>query len=259
MSRRRKAQSKAKENITFLSDQLRNNKAAMEEAKIKKKWSKLDLKPIKALTPGQEDMFHSWYNDQHICAYGSAGTGKTFIAMYLALQEILDGRYHCDHIIIVRSNVPTREVGFLPGTLEEKMSAYEVPYIDICEELIGRASTYEDMKRAGLITFMPTSFLRGVTWHNAIIIVDECENMNMSEINTIMTRMGSNSRMIVCGDLVQTDLPTNGRDTSGMQTMLHIIENMEYFDTTKFTKHDIVRDNFVKEWITHAEKYLTSN
>jgi len=256
MSRRRKAKNKTQENITFLSDQLRNNRMAMEEEKIKKKWNKLDLKNIKALTPGQEDMIHAWHNDLHLCAYGSAGTGKTFLAIYLALQEILDGRFYCDHLIIVRSNVPTREVGFLPGTLEEKMSAYELPYMDICEELVGRPSTYEDMKRAGLITFMPTSFLRGVTWHNAVVIVDECENMNMSEINTIMTRMGENSRMIICGDLIQTDLPKAGKDMTGMKNMLEIIGNMRHFGCTAFTHTDIVRSNFVSKWIVASEEFM---
>ena len=255
MSRRRKAQSRTQSKVTFLNEQLRNNKMAIEDQKIKKKWTKLDLMSIKPLTPGQDELFHAWFNNQNICSYGSAGTGKTFVALYLALQEILDGRYDADHIIIVRSAVPTREVGFLPGTLEEKMSAYELPYADILEELIGRRSTYEDMKKADLITFMPTSFLRGLTWNNAIILIDEGENLNWKEINTVMTRVGKKSRIIFTGDLIQSDLPENGKDRTGMEKMLSILNDMENFACIEFKPYDIVRSGFCKDWIMAAEEY----
>ncbi len=203
---KRKAQSKNKEQIAFLNEININNTRAMEEGPIKKKWSEHDLTCVKPLTPTQEDMFHAFFNGQHICAHGSAGTGKTFLALYLAFREIFDKRYEPDHIIIVRSNVATREVGHLPGTLDEKMSEFERPYRDMCHELFGRFTTYDDMKSSGLISFMPTSFVRGLTWNNAVVLVEEGQNLNFHEINSIMTRVGINTKVIFTADKVQTDL-----------------------------------------------------
>ena len=229
---------------------------AMNEGPRKKHWSIHDLKAVQPLTSLQEDMFHAWYNDFNICAHGSAGTGKTFLALYLALTDVLE--QNAQRIIIVRSAVPTREVGHLPGTLEEKVAAYEVPYRDILHELVGRASTYDNMKDAGLIEFMPTSFIRGLTWDNAIVVVDEGENMTFHEIYSIMTRLGDNSRVIFTGDLVQTDLDKKRNDVSGMAHFMDVIKNMSCFTSVKFTKHDIVRSGFVKSWIIATEETLAA-
>ena len=153
-------------------------------------------------------------------------------------------------MIIVRSVVPTREIGFLPGDLNDKVSVYETPYKDICAELIGRSSTYDDMKEAGIVQFMPTSFIRGLTWDNAIVVVDECQNMTFHEINSIVTRLGQNSRIIFTGDTNQTDLrPVD----CGMTKMLSVVDNIETFAKVKFTTDDIVRSNIVKSWIVAAE------
>jgi len=251
--RQRKAQSKAKETISFLNQMNINNTKAMEEGPIKKKWTHHDLKVINALTPTQEDMFHAFYNGNHVCAQGTAGTGKTFLAMFLAFQEILDKRCKADHIIIVRSNVSTREMGHLPGTPEEKMDVFENPYRDICQELFGRAGTYDNMKRAGLIQFMSTSFVRGLTWHNAIVIVEEGQNLNFHEINSVMTRIGQNTRVMFTGDVPQADLAHSGRDQSGMRHFLEVIRDINNFVNIQFTRHDIVRGDFVKAWIIASE------
>ena len=235
---------------------METNIHAMNEGPRKKHWSIHDLKAIHPLTPLQEDMFHAWFNDLNVCAHGSAGTGKTFLALFLAMSDLLDQNQQ--KVIIVRSAVPTREVGHLPGTIEEKLAAYERPYHDILWELFGKASTYEDMKEAGLIEFMSTSFIRGLTWDNAIVIVDEGENMTWHEINSIMTRLGDNSRVIFTGDLVQTDLDKRKNDVTGMGTFLKVIKNMSCFTDIKFTKHDIVRSGFVKSWIIATEETLAA-
>lgn len=247
----KKRQNRHKAELETLSLALVHNGKAMEEGNKRKNWSKHDIKKVQPLTPTQDDMFHAWYNHKHICAHGSAGTGKTFLALYLAINEIIEKRQH--RIIIVRSAVPTREIGYLPGTLEEKTAQYELPYHDIMWELVGRHSTYQDMKDAGLIEFMSTSFIRGLTWDNAIIVVDEGENMTMHEIDSIMTRVGENSRIVFTGDIKQTDLDGKKNGVSGMALALKVFNNMKEFETIAFTKDDIVRSEFVKAWIVASE------
>lgn len=252
MAKKRRNGAKAQlEEVTLA---LVQNGRAMEEATKRKTWSKHDLKTIQPLTPTQEDMFHAWYNNKHLCAHGSAGTGKTFLALYLALNEIIEK--HQTKIIIVRSAVPTRDVGFLPGSLEEKVALYELPYHDIMWELVGRASTYQDMKDAGLVTFMTTSFIRGLTWDNAVVVVDEGENMTFHEIDSIMTRIGENSRVIFTGDTKQTDLDGKKNGATGMREAMQVFDNMKEFDCIAFNKYDIVRSDFVKSWIIASEEVL---
>ena len=250
---RKKCRNGKQQTIDFLSTALESNAQAIASGPKRKNWSPHDIKTIKPLTPAQEDTFHGWYNNEHICLHGSAGTGKTFLALYLAATEVLARRQQ--KIIIVRSAVPTREIGFLPGTAEEKMAQYEQPYHDIMYELIGKRSTYQDMKDAGTIEFMSTSFIRGLTWDNAVIIVDEGENMTFHEIDSIMTRVGQNSRVIFTGDLVQTDLDGSRRlGETGMREALEIFCGIDDFECVAFTKHDIVRSNFVKSWIIASEE-----
>jgi phosphate starvation-inducible PhoH-like protein len=234
-----------------------NNQLAIKEGPKRKRWTKHDLSNIQPMTNAQDDMFLAWFHNKNICAHGSAGTGKTFISLYLALNEIFETNQQ-QKIIIVRSVVPGRELGHLPGTLEEKITVYELPYHDICHQLIGKASTYQNMKDAGLIEFTTTSFLRGLTWDNAIIIVDEAENLNFHELDSVMTRIGTNSRVIIAGDFRQTDL--NGKrshDTSGILRFLNVVNVMEEFSTITFTTQDIVRSELVKSWITASEKIET--
>ena len=239
--------------LEYLEMALCLNGRAIEEGPRRKHWSMHDLKTINPLTPTQEDMFHSWYNGNNICAHGSAGTGKTFLAFYLALTEVLAKRQ--TRIILVRSAVPTREVGFLPGTLEEKLMQYEQPYHDILWELVGRPSTYRDMKEAGLIEFHSTSFLRGLTWDNAIVIVDEAENLTFHEINSVMTRIGDNTRVIFTGDTNQTDLDGSKRlGAEGLSEAREVFKSMNSFECVEFNVHDIVRGDLVKSWIMACQE-----
>jgi phosphate starvation-inducible protein PhoH len=192
-------------------------------------------------------MFHDFFNGQHICAHGSAGTGKSFVAIFLALNELFRNE-DINKIIIVRSAVPTRDMGFMPGTLEEKEMHYELPYQEMFAYFLGRKSSYQDMKDAGIVKFCTTSYVRGVTWDNAVVIVDEGQNMTMSEIDSVITRLGENSRLIVCGDAqYQQDLTK--RETSGFKEAISIMKRMPSFSIIEFTYHDIVRSEFVKSWI----------
>ncbi len=231
--------------------------AARREGPKRKTWSKHDLKCIQALTPTQHDFIHSFINGDHILAHGCPGTGKSYIGLYLALSELLDQRSDIEKIIIVRSVVPTRQIGFLPGTLEEKYAPYELPYKDIFADLLGRDSTYDDMKAAGVVEFVTSSFLRGLTWDNCIVVVDEGQNLSSHETNSIVTRLGKNSRLLFLGDLDQTDL--QGGEKTGMDSMIKIVADMKDFSVIRFTEHDIVRSEFVKSWIKARNKYLGLN
>lgn len=257
MSRKRvqKAHARSSANVYELERALVENGKAYKDGPNKRKtWSRHDLETISPLTFPQEEMFRAFMEGQHLVAYGSAGTGKTFVAIYLALNELLNKQSEIEKILIIRSVVSTREIGHLPGTIEEKTAVYELPYKDMFATLIGRPSTYENMKEAGLVEFGTTSFIRGVTWDNTIIIVDEGQNMNFHEINSLMTRLGKNSRVIFAGDIVQTDLRRK-YDVSGMGKMISVTERMNGFTNIHFTRDDIVRSAFVKSWITAVEDY----
>lgn len=251
MSKKRRAGRKGQ--VQELQQALLLNGQAMEEDRKRKTWSTHDIKTIKPLTPTQTDMFHAWCQGDNICAHGSAGTGKTFLAFYLALEELFTQKYQ--KIILVRSAVPTRDIGFLPGTLEEKMQQYEQPYHDIMHELLGRGSTYSDMKEAGVVEFHSTSFLRGLTWDNAIVIVDEVENLTFHEIDNVMTRIGENTRIIFTGDTRQTDLDGSKRlGSEGLTQALKVFEHMKSFTTIQFSEMDIVRSDLVKSWIVASNQ-----
>lgn len=251
---KRKRNGHHNDEIEQLTRALARNGAAIAEGPRRKKWTLHDLKTIKPLTVAQEEMFHDWFAGQNIIAAGSAGTGKTFIALYLALNEILHSEAPQKRIVIVRSAVPTREVGFIPGTLEEKIALYELPYHEIFHQLLGRYSSYEDMKRAGFVEFITTSYIRGLTWDNSIVIVDEGQNMNWHEVNSVMTRVGENTRIIFTGDLPQSDLIKSSRDSTGMSRLVKVAREMpKSFTVVTFTPHDIVRSEFVKQWIVASE------
>lgn len=253
MSRKRALKANARNNVFQLQEALYANGRAVTEGPKRKTWSRHDLEDVKPLTPAQREMIYDYAQGLNITASGSAGTGKTFIALYLALNDVLNPETDTERIIIVRSAVPTREMGHMPGTLEEKVALYEAPYKDIFHDLMGRASTYQDMKDARLVDFQTTSYIRGVTWDNAVVVVDECQSMTFHEINTIMTRLGRNSRIIVVGDLPQTDLRNKKHEVTGMDKMLRIAGRMGGFSNVTFTRHDIVRSEFVKSWIIASE------
>ena len=199
----------------------------------------LQLKQIEPLTANQLKAFDS---EKHLVLHGVAGTGKTFISCYLAYDDIMKKNY--EKLVLIRSAVPTRDIGFLPGTDKEKSAIYEEPYRDISAELFQRGDAYEIMKGRGIVHFMTTSFIRGVTLRNAVVIVDECQNMSFHELDSIITRMGENCRVIFCGDFRQADLPKNG-----LKDFLRILESMGEFDLVDFEIKDIVRSDFVKQYI----------
>jgi len=246
---------KHRNEVEFLSQQLHNNAIAIEEGPKKKRWSTHDIKAIVPLTQTQKDMFQQFYQGDQLCVYGSAGTGKSFIALFLAIHDILDIKRPQKRLIIVRSAVPTRDMGFMPGSIDEKSSLYEMPYKDIFSDLFSRKSTYEDMKEARLVEFMTTSYVRGLTWDNAIIVVDEVQNMSWHEIHSIMTRIGKDSRVIFTGDMTQTDLTNYKGDKSGMDQFIRVVKKMEEFAIVYFTTDDIVRSSLVKSWIVAVEAH----
>lgn len=201
----------------------------------------LELREIEPLTRNQLKAFES---NKNLVLHGLAGTGKTFISCYLAFDDMVKGDY--DKLVIIRSAVPTRDIGFLPGTEKEKQSVYEEPYKDICIDLFGRGDAYQILKQKNIVDFMTTSFIRGITLRNAVIVIDECQNMSFHELDSIITRMGENCRVMFCGDFRQADLKSS---QSGMQDFLHILKRMEEFNFIEFEVDDIVRSGFVKNYI----------
>lgn len=228
-----------------------NKKTIKNQNQIQK--NHLELKEIHALTETQNQMFESYDNHKNILAHGFAGTGKTFISLYLALEEILTGKSKYDKIIIVRSVVPSRDMGFLPGSATEKAKIYEEPYKEICTTLLGRSDSYELLRSKGILTFTTTSFLRGLTFNNAIVIVDEIQNMLFSEIDTVMTRLGDNTRVIFCGDFRQTDFKKED-EKSGIFKFMQILNKMNNFEYIEFKQNDIVRSGIVRDYILAKTK-----
>jgi predicted ribonuclease YlaK len=208
---------------------------------------KFDLKYVEAKTDNQHKAFKSFYDDKNLLLHGVAGTGKTFLDLYLALESVIRGDAP-KPIVILRSVVPSRDMGFLPGKIEEKGAAFELPYHGICAELTGHATAYEHMKKSGLIQFSTTSHLRGLTFRGNTIIIDECQNMTFSELDTIMTRVGKGCRVIFCGDFRQTDF-WRDEEKSGLHKFMDVLKTMESFDAIEFTEEDIQRSGVVKEYI----------
>jgi len=214
---------------------------------------------VKPITDNQKLVFAEYDKGQNLFLYGAAGTGKTFVSLYLALQEVLDPSTPYECVYIVRSAVPTREIGFLPGDEEDKTALFQVPYQNMVQFMFEQASDtafsmlYDRLKVQGSIMFLTTSFLRGITLDNAIIIVDECQNLNFHELDTIMTRVGQDSKIIFSGDFFQTDLSKNG-EKEGMGVFMNIINNMEEFSVVEFNIGDIVRSGLVRSYLINKIK-----
>lgn len=225
-----------------------------KQMKRKKPINESYLLDITPLTPTQENMFEEWGKGQNIFAYGAAGTGKTFIGLYLALQDILDENSPFEKLYIVRSLVATREIGFLPGTHEDKASLYQIPYKNMVKHMFEMPDDnsfemlYENLKHQETISFWSTSFLRGTTLDNSIIIVDECQNLNFHELDSIMTRVGQDSRIVFCGDVNQSDLQRMN-ERNGILDFQRILQNMEEFSMVEFNIEDIVRSGLVKSYL----------
>ena len=207
-----------------------------------------ELRTIKPLTVNQQTTFESYRNGYNLMLHGYAGTGKTFCALYLALEEVLSNRSTFDKIVLIRSVVPSRDMGFLPGSIKDKIAVYEEPYKEICDDLFGRGDGYGILKMKKMIEFTTTSFLRGLTFNNAIVIVDEINNMTYQEIDTVMTRLGNNSRIIFCGDYRQTDL-NKPHERTGIREFMDITRRINSFRHVEFQKEDIVRSGVVRDYI----------
>ena len=217
------------------------------------------LSTIKPVTDSQKLVFESWKKGMNQFLFGCAGTGKTFISLYLALQEVLKNETPYDKVIVVRSLIPTREIGFLPGDEEDKAALYQVPYANMVQFMFQQPNEqafnmlYDKLKQQGSLYFLSTSFLRGLTFDNSIIIVDECQNLNFHELDTIITRVGQDSKIVFCGDFGQSDLSkTNERN--GLHDFLRILEEMEEFNCVEFDIGDIVRSGFVRSYLIQKTK-----
>jgi predicted ribonuclease YlaK len=231
----------------------------MTSSKKNKEINHNNLVTIKSITDNQKLVFDSWKEGKNQFLFGAAGTGKTFISLYLALQSVMNLKKPYDKVVLVRSLIPTREIGFLPGDEEDKAALYQVPYRNMVQFIFEMQNEqefnnlYDKLKGQGTLYFLSTSFLRGLTFDNAVIIVDECQNMNFHELDTIITRVGQDSRIIFCGDFDQTDL-VKQNERNGLHDFLRILEEMEEFHCLEFTIGDIVRSGFVRSYLINKIK-----
>lgn len=217
-----------------------------------------DMITIQPKTEKQKDFFDA-YNSGHyfMALHGVAGTGKTYIATYKALEEVLDKSNPFNKLVIVRSSVQGREMGHLPGDADEKMEMFIQPYRQICADLFKRKDAWDRLCEQGHIEFISTSFIRGTTFTNSIIILDEAQNCNFHELDTIITRVGHTSKFFICGDFRQTDLRKKD-DKSGLLPFFDIISGMKEFSKIEFTIEDIVRSSLVKNYIVAKTKWEDS-
>lgn len=228
---------------------LRQNKSG----EIEKQKTPFELKKIEPLTENQKLSFEQYDKGKNLMLHGIAGTGKSFISLYLALNEIINGNGNYNKVIIVRSVVPTRDMGFLPGNNKEKTKVYEAPYYAICTELFGRGDAYEILKQKGMVDFISTSFIRGITLNNCIIIVDEIANMTLHELDSVITRVGRNCKIIFSGDFRQSDF-TREHEKNGLIDFMKIINRMKSFAFIDFDENDIVRSSMVKDYIIQKDR-----
>ena len=238
---------KTTENTTFSNvkaKRLRKRKPINSEMMV-------DIKP---LTPSQETVFEYWNNKKNLFMYGAAGTGKTFVALYLALNEVLKNDSPYEKVYIVRSLVSTREIGFLPGDHEDKSYLYQIPYTNMVRYMFEMPDDnsfemlYGNLKAQETISFWSTSFIRGTTLDRSIVIVDECQNLNFHELDSIITRVGEDTRIIFCGDANQTDLvKTNERN--GIHNFMNILRLMNEFGMVEFGIEDIVRSGLIRSYL----------
>jgi phosphate starvation-inducible PhoH-like protein len=217
------------------------------------KTQNFNLKTINPLTENQRVAFDAFDDGKHLMLHGMAGTGKTFIALYKAIKSLMENTGVQNKIYIVRSVVPTRDMGFLPGNQKEKMKVYEAPYYAICTELFDRSDAYDILKQKNAIEFISTSFIRGITMNNCYVIVDEVNNMNFHELDSVITRIGKGCRVLFCGDFRQSDL-TKDQERNGLKDFMKVISKLNDFVHVDFLEQDIVRSKLVKEYIIARQK-----
>ena len=207
------------------------------------------------MTKNQELAFDAWDDDFNVMLHGIAGTGKTFLALLFALTDVMNTSNLYKKVFIIRSTVPSRDMGFLPGTQKEKMAVYEGPYATIATKIFGRGDAYSVLKQKNLVEFISSSFLRGETFDDCILLVDECQNMADQELHTIMTRVGNNCKIIFCGDVKQDDLTSERKkELSGLRAFMPIIKNMREFAFVEFVTDDIVRSDIVRSYIIERDR-----
>ena len=211
--------------------------------------------PVEPLTENQEKLFKAWDEGKHLFIYGAAGTGKTFCALYKALYDTLKDVPNYNNVYIVRSLVATREIGFLPGDHEDKSSLYQIPYKNMVKYMFEMGSDqefdalYGSLKQQETIKFWSTSFLRGVTLDNSVIIIDEMQNLNFHELDSIITRVGENTRIVFCGDAMQSDL-TKTNEKNGIHDFMRILEVMtDDFELIEMGINDICRSGLVRNYL----------
>ena len=230
------------------------NGMSRKQMKRKKPIDSSYMTEIKPLTDNQKVAFEHHGLGKNLLLHGAAGTGKTFITLYLALQQVLDENSPYDKIYIVRSLVPTREIGFLPGDHEDKSALYQIPYKNMVRYMFTMPDDnsfdmlYDNLRAQETISFWSTSFIRGVTLDNSIVIVDEFSNLNFHELDSMITRIGEDSKIMFCGDITQTDL-TRENDKNGISDFIKILQNMEDFSCIEFGIDDIVRSGLVKSYL----------
>lgn len=223
----------------------RNNKG-----KRQRQQTGLVLNDIAPMTEAQRQVFEEYNQDQNLFLHGCAGTGKSFVALYLAIRDVLEKRDNKREVIIVRSAVATRDAGFLPGNLKEKTKVLETPYRALCSDMFNRGDAYDVLTAKCKIRFVPTSYLRGETWDDAIIIVDESQNLSFQELNSVITRVGDNSRILFCGDHEQDDLTSRRyNEESGIEKFRNILRRMKSFSDIDFKIEDVVRSGLVREYL----------
>ena len=221
--------------------------------------SATELNDIKPITDNQKEVFEQYKQGQNLFLYGVAGTGKTFVALYNALKDVLDPKSPRERVYIVRSLLPTRDIGFLPGDEEDKSYLYQVPYQNMVRFMFKQPDErsfdqlYNNLRNQGTIDFLSTSFLRGVTIDNGVIIVDECQNLNFHELDTIITRVGQDTRIVFAGDIQQTDL-TKTKDRNGILDFVNIMQEMKEMDCIEFGIGDIVRSGLLKSYLINKIK-----
>lgn len=211
-----------------------------------------DLPEIEPATKNQEKAFKYFEEGNHLVLSGSAGTGKTFLAVYLGLEEVLDKDTPYDNLVIIRSAVATREQGFQPGTKEEKEAVFTLPYRSICSELFGVGDAWHKLKTTGVVSFETTSYIRGTTFNNSVIVIDEMQNLNFHELDSVITRVGRDCRLIAAGDYYQSDFEKD-KEKNGVLTFMNIVDHMKDFEIVEFGWQDIVRSGFVRDYIMTKE------